>query len=43
MERLFRLTARKYADSGGKCADSAGAEESVGAEGGNHVPVPYIV
>lgn len=41
IERLFRFIARKYADSGGRCVELLGAEESKGAEGGFQDPTIY--
>jgi hypothetical protein len=38
IDRLFRLIARKYADSGGRWLDESGASFERGAEGGFHVP-----
>jgi hypothetical protein len=39
MERLFLFTARKYADSGGRCDEAFGAFSDMGAAGGLHDPV----
>ena len=39
MDRLFRFTARKYADSGGSRAVLTGAVATVGAAGGYHEPI----
>ena len=38
MDRLFLLTARKYADSGGRCEASSGAVGERGAAGGYQDP-----
>jgi hypothetical protein len=42
MERLFLFTARKYADSGGRCDEALGAFSDRGAAGGLQVPIEYI-
>src|ERR1700742_4503819 len=38
MERLFLFTARKYADSAGRCDEAFGAFSDKGAAGGLHDP-----
>lgn len=42
MERLFLFTARKYADSGGRCDEASGAFSERGAAGGLHDPIKCI-
>jgi hypothetical protein len=42
MERLFLFTARKYADSGGRCDEAFGAFSDRGAAGGLHDPIERI-
>jgi len=42
MERLFLFTARKYADSGGRCDEAFGAFSERGAAGGLHDPIECI-
>ena len=42
MERLFLFTARKYADSGGRCDEAFGAFSERGAAGGLHNPIECI-